>query len=124
LTSNENVSHQPTRRREHKKQGFISVGSAQRFLSVHAAAQNTFFSVQRHLTSARTRRSFSASARQTWRDDSAGRPQWAQAQNCVPSAFGETREFDPWGRRGPVEGPRRFKIAASTFLDRKIIQET
>jgi hypothetical protein len=28
------------------------------------------------------------------------------------------------GRHGPVEGPRRFKIAASTFLDRKIIQET
>jgi hypothetical protein len=34
------------------------------------------------------------------------------------------REFDRWGRRGPVEGPHRFKIAASTFLDRKIIQET
>ena len=33
------------------------------------------------------------------------------------------REFDRWGRRGPVEGPHRFKIAASTFLDRKIIQE-
>jgi putative transposase len=32
-------SHQPTRRRERKMQGFKSVGSAQRFLSVHAAAQ-------------------------------------------------------------------------------------
>jgi putative transposase len=32
-------SHQPTRRRERKTQGFTSVGSAQRFLSVHAAAQ-------------------------------------------------------------------------------------
>jgi hypothetical protein len=42
----------------------------------------------------------------------------------VPSAFGDTREFDPWGRRGPVEGSHRFKIAASTCLDRKIIQET
>ena len=31
-------SHQPTRRRERKMQGFKSVGSAQRFLSVHAAA--------------------------------------------------------------------------------------
>jgi hypothetical protein len=33
----------------------------------------------------------------------------------VPSAFGDTREFDPWCRRGPVEGPHRFEIAASTF---------
>ena len=46
-------------------QGFKSVGSAQRFLSVHAATQNTF-NVQRHLTSARTHRAFRASAMQTW----------------------------------------------------------
>jgi transposase-like protein len=46
-------SHQPTRRRERKMQGFKSAGSAQRFLSVHAAAHNTF-NVQRDLTSART----------------------------------------------------------------------
>jgi putative transposase len=58
-------SHQPTRRREHKMQGFKSVGSAQRFPSVHAAAYNTF-NVQRHLTSARTHRAFRASAMQTW----------------------------------------------------------
>ena len=58
-------SHQPTRRRERKMQGFKSAGSAQRFLSVHAAVHNTF-SVQRHLTSARTHRAFRASAMQTW----------------------------------------------------------
>ena len=46
-------------------QGFKSVGSAQRFLSVHAAAYNTF-NVQRNLTSARTHRAFRASAMQTW----------------------------------------------------------
>ena len=60
-------SHQPTRRRERKMQGFKSVGSAQRFLSVHAAAYNTF-NVQRHLTSAKTHRAFMASAMQTWRE--------------------------------------------------------
>jgi IS1 family transposase len=43
-------SHQPTRRRERKMQRFKSPGSAQRFLSIHAAVQNTF-NVQRHLTS-------------------------------------------------------------------------
>ena len=59
-------SHQPTRRRERKMQGFKNVGSAQRFLSSHAAAYNTF-NVQRHLISARTHRAFRASAMDTWR---------------------------------------------------------
>jgi len=35
-------SHQPVRRRERKMQRFKSTGSAQRFLSVHAAVHNTF----------------------------------------------------------------------------------
>jgi transposase-like protein len=60
-------SHQPTRRRERKMQGFKSVGSAQRFLSVHAAAYDTF-NIQRHLTSARMPRAFRASAMLTWRE--------------------------------------------------------
>jgi len=59
-------SHQPTRRRERKMQGFKSVGSAQKFLSVHAAVHNTF-TIQRHLISARTHRGFRDSAMQTWR---------------------------------------------------------
>jgi putative transposase len=63
-------SHQPTRRRERKMQGFRSVGSAQRFLSFHAAAYNTF-NVQRHLVSARTHRAFRASAMDIWRSATA-----------------------------------------------------
>ena len=59
-------SHQPTRRRERKMQGFKSRGSAQRFLSIHAAVYNTF-NVQRHLASARTHRAFRAAATDTWR---------------------------------------------------------
>ena len=35
-------SHQPTRRRERKMQRFKSPGSAQKLLSAHAAAYNTF----------------------------------------------------------------------------------
>jgi putative transposase len=63
-------SHQPTRRRERKMQGFKSPGSAQRFLSFHAATYNTF-NVQRHLTSASTHRVFRSSAMQTWREATA-----------------------------------------------------
>ena len=59
-------SHQPTRRRERKMQGFKSPGSAQRFLSTHAATYNTF-NVQRHFISARTHRAFRASAMDMWR---------------------------------------------------------
>jgi transposase-like protein len=59
-------SHPPTRRRERKMQRFKSPGSAQRFLSVHAAVQNTF-NVQRHLTSRRTLRVFRDEAFRTWR---------------------------------------------------------
>jgi len=59
-------SHVPVRRRERKQQGFKSPGSAQRFLSMHAATYNTF-TVPRHLVSARTHRLFRAEAFETWR---------------------------------------------------------
>jgi putative transposase len=63
-------SHQPTRRREHKMQRFKSRGSAQRFLSTHAAVYNTF-NVQRHLTTRQTHRAFRAAAMSTWRQATA-----------------------------------------------------
>ena len=59
-------SHQPTRRRERKMQRFKSPGSAQGFLSIHAAIFNTF-NVQRHLTSRRTLRVLRGDALRTWR---------------------------------------------------------
>ncbi|WP_457108334.1 DDE-type integrase/transposase/recombinase, partial [Methylobacterium sp. P5_C11] len=59
-------SHVPVRRRERKLQGFQSPGSAQRFLSMHAATYNTF-TVPRHLVSAPTHRLFRAEAFATWR---------------------------------------------------------
>src|ERR671910_2103338 len=58
-------SHQPVRRRERKMQRFKSAGSAQRFLSMHAAVHNTF-SLQRHLISRSTLRTFRAEAMAHW----------------------------------------------------------
>src|SRR6202451_2011940 len=59
-------SHLPTRQRERKMQRFKSAGSAQKFLSTHAAVFNTF-NVQRHLSSAQTHRALRAAAMSTWR---------------------------------------------------------
>jgi transposase-like protein len=60
-------SHQVVRRRERKMQRFKSPGSAQRFLSVHAAVHNTF-NLQRHLISRATLRLFRAAAAQQWQN--------------------------------------------------------
>ena len=59
-------SHQPTRRRERKMQRFKSPGSAQKFISTHAAVYNTF-NVQRHLVSAPTYRVLRDDALAKWR---------------------------------------------------------
>jgi putative transposase len=60
-------SHQPTRRRERKMQRFKSPGSAQRFLSTHAAVYNVF-NVQRHLSSRQTHQELRSEAMNTWRE--------------------------------------------------------
>src|SRR5215467_12547260 len=60
-------SHQAVRRRERKLQRFKSARSAQRFLSIHSAVQNTF-NFQRHLISRSTLRIFRAEATAEWQD--------------------------------------------------------
>jgi putative transposase len=59
LNNRTETSHLPTRQR------FKSAGSAQQFLSTHAAIYNTF-NVQRHLISRRTLRQFRAEAMSRW----------------------------------------------------------
>ncbi len=59
-------SHQPVRRREQKMQRFKSAGSAQRFLSAHAAVYNNF-NIQRHLISRPTLPIFREEAMRSWR---------------------------------------------------------
>jgi putative transposase len=58
-------SHLPVRQRERRMQRFKSPGSAQRFLSTHAAVYNTF-NIQRHLISRKTLRQFRDEAMSVW----------------------------------------------------------
>jgi putative transposase len=58
--------HLPVRQRERRMQRFKPPGSAQQFLSTHAAVYNTF-NVQRHLISRRTLRQFRGAAMSEWR---------------------------------------------------------
>jgi putative transposase len=60
------IRAQAVRRREFKMQRFKSPGSAQRFLSVHAAVHNTF-NTQRHRTSRKALRVLRGAAFDTWR---------------------------------------------------------
>jgi transposase-like protein len=59
-------SHLPVRQRERRMQRFKSPGSAQRFLSIHAAIYNSFYT-QRHLISRKTLRQFRDEATEQWR---------------------------------------------------------
>ena len=63
-------SHLPVRQRERRMQRFKSPGSAQRFLSTHAAIYNSFYT-QRHLISRKTLRQFRAEATEQWRQAAA-----------------------------------------------------
>ena len=59
-------SHLPVRQRVRRMQRSKSAGSAQRFLSIHAAVYNTF-NIQRHLISRSTLRQFRSDATNAWR---------------------------------------------------------
>lgn len=63
-------SHHAVRRRERKLQRFKSPGSAQRFLAVHAATQNTFYH-QRHLLHRSTFKELRGRSFKGWADASA-----------------------------------------------------
>ena len=58
-------SHLPVRQRERRMQRSRSAGSAQRFLSTHAAIYNTS-NIQPHLISRKTLRQFRGEAMHTW----------------------------------------------------------
>ncbi|PVE21175.1 hypothetical protein DC522_27995 [Microvirga sp. KLBC 81] len=58
-------SHQVVRRRERKRQGFKSAGSAQRVLSTHSAVYNSF-NLRCHLIPRRTLRRFRTGAAAQW----------------------------------------------------------
>jgi len=61
------VSHQPTRQREHHMRRFTSLRQVQRFLSVHSPINN-LFRIGRHLMKAGHYRLFRDKAFATWRD--------------------------------------------------------
>jgi transposase-like protein len=63
-------SHQPIRRRERKLQRFKSPGSAQRFLSIHAATYNTFYH-QRHINRRTHFKELRHASFEAWRSASA-----------------------------------------------------
>jgi putative transposase len=59
------LSHQPTRQREHQMRGFKSAGQAQRFLSVHGVIQNCF-KLGRHRLRAENYRLLRAQSFKDW----------------------------------------------------------
>jgi transposase-like protein len=97
-------SHLPTRRRERKVQRFKSAGSAQKFLSIHAAVLNTF-SVQRHRSSAQTHRTLRTAAMSNVARDRRGRLK-IRMRNCMQTVAAS---------RAKYQFPYFFRMRASAF---------
>ena len=97
-------SHLPVRQRERRMQGFKSSGSAQRFLSTHAAIYNTF-NVQRHLITRKTMRQFRGDAMNTWRTVTAAAVQTRPPQFTPPNTP-RTCPTTIKGRGEPLSGVR------------------
>lgn len=67
LNNRVEVSHQTSRQRERQWRRFRSPGSAQKFLSTHAAIYNQF-NIQRQLITCRTMKIFRSEALANWRE--------------------------------------------------------
>lgn len=80
------VSRQPVRRREREMQRFKSPGSAQRFVSVHAAAYNAF-NVQRHPISRRMPKTLRAEAMAQWHGSGRNPGSFPRRPACRDEAF-------------------------------------
>jgi hypothetical protein len=93
-------------------QRFKSPGSAQRFLSVRAAVQNTF-NVQRHLTSRRTLRTFRDEAFRTWR--AATRPEAEpQLQEFLPETSSRDGMDGARTASGSMKGRAKMVVVRAT----------
>lgn len=73
-------------------QRFKSPGSAQKFLSTHAAVYNTF-NVQRHLISAQTHRALRGAAMTTWRTAVAAAQQFLSRRHFALAARQRDKAF-------------------------------
>jgi putative transposase len=101
-------SHQPTRRRERKMQRFKSPGSAQRFLSIHAAAQILSTS---NVISPPAARSVSSETKRSERGEPPLRPE-------VQRALQASRSRDQVGVTAPFG--RAIEISERVAHDRKL----
>jgi transposase-like protein len=108
-------SHQVVRRRERKLQRFKSAGSAQRFLTAHAAVYNTF-NYQRHLISRPTLRLFRADATMQMAGGDAG-----GVRNATPSSSRASARYRDNARAHLTRQPHRNSRLVEAQLRRRTV---